>query len=194
MSSASRQEANSSRRKRQRTSLILEGSTMSSSTALQQMAVVRRPRGTGNRRPIDKVLPNIAMDDLVATQQTQDLVTPNAPCTIMGMRWQIGFRCNSGTATASGSVAWAIIILRDGRTANTMSFTGGSNLYEPEQDVLAFGRFESVDDASDSKFHEVGQTKTMRKLRVGDKITFIALGTASNETRVRGTVQLFCKF
>ncbi len=146
-------------------------------------------------RPIDKVLPNVLMAAVVAAQQTQDLVTAATACTALGIRWVLTFRNVTGTATATGTVAWAIIILRDGRTANTISLTAGANLYEPEQDVLAFGRVNSIDDVTAQGGPPVeGQTKTMRKLKIGDKITFLAFGTAGNETSIAGTIQLFCKF
>lgn len=158
--------------------------------------VVFRNPGGRSKRPIDKALPCIVMAGLQAVQQTQDLVTPSAPCTVMGLRWEICMWSDVTSATADGEVAWAIIILRDGRTANTMSKTGGANLYEPEQDVLAFGREIVLQNANEngSKTKVVGNTKTMRKLKVGDKITFIALGTTNGQTEVRGTVQVFCKF
>jgi len=165
------------------------------------MAAVNIPRfipgrvGARSRRPIDKVLPGISMSDLIGAQQTQDLVEPNSACTVVGIRWSLSFRLVAGSATADAVIGWAIIILRDGRTANTMSFTGGANLYEPEQDVLAFGRLQLVDGTTGNQLYHVNDmTKTMRKLKVGDKITFIALGSANGNTEVRGTVQLFCKF
>lgn len=157
--------------------------------------VMFRNPGGRSRRPIDKALPNISMTGLVGTQQTQDLVTPSAPCTVMGFRWAMSFYLDGG-ATGDSEISWAIIILRDGNTANTMSKTGGSNLYEPEQDVLAFGRQILMQNTNEneSRYNLVGNTKTMRKLKVGDKITFIALGNTNGNTSIRGTVQIFCKF
>lgn len=182
--------------KRRRTHLIQEeGSTSTTLLPMSSRTVVFKNPGGRARRPIDKALPCVFMTGLVNTQQTQDLVTPNAPCTVMGIRWSMDAWIDDSTATADAEIAWAIVILRDGRTANTMSKTGGSNLYEPEQDVLAYGRFILRDDAAGMAAHNFeGNTKTMRKLRVGDKITFLALGTASGNSDVRGTIQVFCKF
>ncbi len=151
-------------------------------------------------RPIDKVLPGISMDSLTNTQVVQDLVTAATACTATGLRWQIQAISTDTADTGQATGAWCIIILRDSRTAQTMSLTAGSNLYEPEQDVLAFGRWimASKGDATgtgpiNQMFN--GETKTMRKLKIGDKLSFIALGEAAGvEHSIRGTVQIFCKF
>ena len=150
-------------------------------------------------RPIDKVLPGINIANLVAAQQAQDLVTASTACTATGIRWSLGVISTDPADTGTCQGSWAIIILRDGDTAQTMSLTGGANLYEPEQDVLAFGRWEihAKGDATGtgpSAMHFEGETKTMRKLKIGDKLTLIALGTAAAEVRVGGTVQVFCRF
>ena len=150
-------------------------------------------------RPIDKVLPGIQIANLVAAQQAQDLVTATTACTATGIRWSMGVISTDVADTGTCQGAWAIIILRDGDTAQTMSLTGGSNLYEPEQDVLAFGRWEIMASGSaggngPAATHFEGETKTMRKLKIGDKLTLIALGTAGAEVRVGGTVQVFCRF
>lgn len=147
-------------------------------------------------RPIDKVLPGILMNTLAAAQASQDLVTAATACTATGIRWSLNIASDT-TVTAFAEGAWAIIILRDGNTANTMSFTGGANLYEPEQDVLAFGRFSVAGFSSTTgpaSQHFEGDTKTMRKLKIGDKLSLIALGEATNTCKVSGTVQVFCRF
>ena len=150
----------------------------------------------GSGRPIDKVLPCLNMVNLDSTQQVQDLVTAATACTATGIRWSFDINA-SHASTAVTSVAWAIVILRDGRTANTLAISAGSNLYEPEQDVLAFGRgtvMQSSSTAGPKSVHFEGDTKTMRKLKIGDKLTFIALGEATNVTELLGTVQVFCRF
>ncbi len=151
-------------------------------------------------RPIDKVLPNVNIVSLVNVQQVTDLVTAATACTATGIRWDLDIISTDANDVGTSSGAWAIIILRDSRTAQTMSLTSGSNLYEPEQDVLTFGRWhiQSKGDATGTgptvkSF--TGETKTMRKLKIGDKLTLIALaGAAIVENTLSGTVQIFCKF
>jgi hypothetical protein len=150
-------------------------------------------------RPIDKVLPNV---NLIVTnaQQTQDLVTAATACTATGIRWNLNMFSPDSADVGTTYGSWAIIILRDGRTANTLSLTTGSNLYEPEQDVLAYGTWalQAKGDATGvgpANLHSEGDTKTMRKLKIGDKLTFIALGvSATEQTHVFGCIQIFCKF
>lgn len=176
-------------------------------TASSSSATRKRQRGSlrsgvvfvRSSRPIDKVLPGVDLTDIVAAQQSQDLVTASTACTATGIRWSLN-ACARTTADAGNAKgAWAIIILRDGDTAQTMSLTGGSNLYEPEQDVLAFGRWQvqlkgdATGTGPTCKFFE-GETKTMRKLKIGDKLTLIAIGEAGNEVDLTGTVQVFCRF
>lgn len=166
---------------------------------------VKRQRGGGGggvvfvrgARPIDKVLPGISMSGLVAAQTAQDLVTATTACTATGIRWSLTVGGDAAANSALAQGAWAIIILRDGDTAQTMSLTGGSNLYEPEQDVLAFGRWAvrgpgSTTGPNVNMFN--GETKTMRKLKIGDKLTLIALGEAVNSVALVGSVQVFCRF
>ncbi len=151
-------------------------------------------------RPIDKVLPGVNMLNLVNVQVTQDLVTAATACTATGIRWSLNAISTDTADVGIAAGAWAIIILRDSRTAQTMSFTAGSNLYEPEQDVLSFGRwlFSGKGDATGvgpGSMHFSGETKTMRKLKIGDKLSIIALGGAGAvEMTFSGTVQIFCKF
>lgn len=173
----------------------------SSSSASARSGKRRRAPGgvvfvQSGARPIDKVLPGIAMNPLVAAQLDQDLVTAATACTATGIRWSLNV---TGTVASAALCegGWAIVILRDGRTANTMSFTGGANLYEPEQDVLAFGRWSVKGTTANNgpgSMHFEGDTKTMRKLKIGDKLAFIALGEATNSVEVTGTVQVFCRF
>ena len=122
------------------------------------------------------------------------LVTAGTACTVMGIRWDLRLRCNDATATADGEVAWVIVIVRDGQTISTINNTAANNLYEPEQDVVAFGWGTTVDIDSDTRTAWVGTTKSMRKLKIGDTMVFAVLGTANNSSRIKGTIQLFCKF
>ncbi len=151
-------------------------------------------------RPIDKVLPGVSIVDLVNAQQVQTIITASTACTATGLRWFFNVGSDDVSDVGLLSGAWAIIILRDGRTANTLSLTGGANLYEPEQDVLAFGAYMvmgqgDVTGVGPGIMSYQGDTKTMRKLKIGDALTFIALGdSATKGVTINGTIQVFCKF
>ncbi len=97
---------------------------------------------------------------------------------------------DAGAAAVRG--AWSIVIVRDGLSANSMSLTDGASLYDPEQDVLAFGAILIRDSTLNTMSFE-GNTKTMRKLKMSDKLVFLATGIATNTFRVGGIIQLFCK-
>lgn len=138
----------------------------------------KRPRMSMTKRPIDKKLVNVFHGN-PGTQVSTDLTTATFPCTITGLRWAIK---NSGL----NNVHWCIIVLRDGMTADTIATSDGSTLYNPEQDVLAFGV------QKDDSMTAEGSTKTMRKLQGGDKIVFLSKAAASGGT-TSGIIQLFCK-
>ena len=144
------------------------------------------------RRPIDKELKFVAQT-LGTAQVTTVLKTTTFPCTITGLRWDMS--ATSNLTTGASTMVWAIVITRDGNAVSTMSQSNGSDFYTPEQDVLTFGvrSFPDADLNGPLESHWVGSTKTMRKLKQGDVLNFIALGTAAAQGTVRSVVQFFCK-
>ncbi len=145
-------------------------------------------------RPIDKQLINVAGAALDATQDEVTLFTTTFPATITGLRWSMGFIQDAGTAETA--CKWAIIVARDQIAASALVLTSGSSMYQPEQNVLAYGS--AISDlptaagwTGATRFE--GSTKTMRKLQTGDKILFIAKGEATNTWAYDGTVQFFVK-
>jgi hypothetical protein len=141
------------------------------------------------KRPIDKKLINVVVNNLVAANQTVDLYTASFPGTITGLRWDLAFQ-RTVTNTTIANYGWAIVLQPQGTTVSTMSLTG--SLYDPEQMVMAFGRGNSFDPSQDPSMF-VGDTKSMRKLKAGDKLVFVAFGTATHEHEIGGTVQFFYK-
>ncbi len=142
------------------------------------------------RRPIDKSLVNVVLASLAATQANTELIAATFPCTITGMRWDLTAIQSGGTGSSNGK--WAIVVNRDGLALSTMSLTTGGTLYEPEEDVLAFGSW-IMDNNPPEGRSWVGSTKTMRKLKLGDRLQFIAKGVATELTDILGTIQFFCK-
>lgn len=143
------------------------------------------------KRPIDKGLVCINQS-LSSTQQSTDLVQATFPCTATGIRWDGDF---ASDATSAVFGYWAIVIVRDGNAASTLSDTDGASLYEPEQDVLAYGHFHCADfdsGAGSIQSHISGNTKSMRKLMGGDKLVFIQKSSAA-VGNFHGCVQVFCK-
>lgn len=134
-----------------------------------------------NKRPIDKKLISISKTNST-TQQSTDLITATFPCTITGLRWSFAM-------SGSSVIHWAIVILRDGETLDALGQGDASTLYNPEQNVMAFG---VVNALSTDHVHPEGSTKTMRKLQGGDKIVFV-MDCSSATGSVNGCVQLFCK-
>ncbi len=156
-----------------------------------QMSIPQRIFRTGGRvkRPVDKAIINVTKAAVAGSQVSTTLFTTTFPCTIVGLRWTITFMQDAGTGGTF--INWAIIILRDGQTADTLATSDGSTLYNPEQDVMTFGVIQ-IDNNTETK-DNTGETKTMRKMQGGDKLEFIAIGVATNTVTIRGTIQFFCK-
>ena len=157
------------------------------------MSKRRRTDGVSRRvsRPIDKSLV-VVNQSLSTTQQSTLLFSVTFPCTVVGLRWVL-----DGTTSTAGNNTffWAIVLVRDGNTANTMLVADTNTLYEPEQNALAWGHGAPRDvDAGGgpAAVHVEGQTKTMRKLMIGDRIFMIQIAEAA-VGNFEGAVQFFCK-
>ncbi len=154
----------------------------------------KRARTSGVRvaRPIEKDLIVVNQEGIAGTQVQVNLKVHAFPATIVGLRWSLS--CIQDAGTALSQLTWAIVVLPDGNTtANNMSATNGSSMYQPEQQVLAFGNASGTGADLGGPTQFDGTTKTMRKLRSGDRIAFIALAEATNTYKVFGTVQFFSK-
>lgn len=147
------------------------------------------------KRPIDKKLINVGSAGLTNAEVAVDIYpAASFPGTITGLRWEIAFMRNTGAGVVS-SYRWAIIVVPAGTAVNTMSMTSASSLYDPEQMVLAFGcgTTPATAQAGAANIH-TGSTKSMRKLKAGDKLTFIALADNAAATIIfNGTIQFFYK-
>lgn len=146
------------------------------------------------KRPIDKKLTNVLIQNLVAAKQDATLYdSATFPGTITGLRWELSAVRSGGTATTFGHFAWAIVVVPAGTTISNLSLTSAGSLYDPEQMVLAFGRGCTWDASAGEVLMYEGSTKAMRKLKAGDKLVFTAFGTATERHDITGTVQFFYK-
>ncbi len=145
------------------------------------------------RRPIDKKIVSVQKDNIAAaTQVTTDLLTATFPCTVVGLRWDL--HSVDATAGVVSELNWVIVLLRDGLSAQTISTSDGGDMYTPEQDVMAWGVMARTNDLEGS-FMWKGDTKTMRKLMAGDKITIAIRNNHATDahTTFYGAIQFFCK-
>ena len=109
------------------------------------------------------------------TQSVQSLYTAAKPIKVTKMRVQVNFN----NSTAAGVIVttplyYAVVIVPDGYSPNTIS-TGGGQMYEPSQMLIACGQFVDVQQMYDF------WVPTSRRLKEGDSIQFIlANSTAYN--------------
>ena len=157
----------------------------------------RRMDGGGYqaKRPIDKKLLVVNKANVVGSNQSLDLLAPTSPCTVCGIRWSLMAGPNGGTSGNQHDFQWAIVLLPDGNTVDNPATVDGQIMYQPEQHVLAFGSSSSDGTAfvSQEGQHFEGTSKSMRKLKEGDKVVFVCRGVATEPSRIFGTVQVFCK-
>ncbi len=163
----------------------------------------KRRRTTGGFRvavrPVDKAITAVSLTGVSTTQQQTVLVSAATACTVLGIRWSFFVEGDGGTSTLPHDYRWAIILLKEGQTADNMGQTNAAHFYDPEQNVLAWGFGTSRTDSDEINFlgapdHWESKSKSMRKLMIGDRIAFIVRGTATQTVRVLGAVQMFCKF
>ena len=152
------------------------------------------------KRPIDKSLIYINQD--FGTSQTAvDLLTVTYPCTIVGLRWDMIIQQVATVGTMNHIPgAWAIVLQREGLTLDTLGLANGTTLYNPEQQVLAFGSASlyltqvAGDVVKNDKIHHSGATKTMRKMQGGDKLVLVCRSNVSDTPlNIGGAIQFFCK-
>lgn len=150
------------------------------------------PLVQGSRRPTAKELIFVAQTATTSNVETT-LKTTTFPCTIVGLRWSIGF---TSTTANDHTVNWIIVIVKDGNSANTISQGNGADMYTPEQNVMAFGTVNLMSNAEtggNMNANVQGSTKTMRKLQGGDLLKFISFSNVATSTIINGVVQFFCK-
>lgn len=130
--------------------------------------------------------------------------------TVTGLRWnfavwgyQTGGAGVAGPIQCNATVKWIIVVVREGRAAAVPAlwFDDLKDLYQPEEDVLAFGikTFAPCEPATSfgKPVHFLGATKTMRKLKSGDQLYLIwavrKVGATSETFDLHGHIQVFQK-
>ncbi len=142
-----------------------------------------------SKRPIAKNIISILLAT-VSTQVNTVLVTNTFPCTITGLRWDIGAVSDAGTV--NGTCSWAIVKVNDGQAVQNIQGGNGTEFYSPEPDVMAFGRTVMTPANQATTVQWTGSTKSMRKMQGGDTLQFICAGESTNTVEVHGAIQFFC--
>ncbi len=163
----------------------------------------KRRRGPVGRvaapRPIDKSIISISQATVGATKVSTTLITATTACTLLGIRWSFYIQGDAGTEGNAHDYVWWISYIQDGENATNPNLADAASFLSPEQNVLAFGigtsRVDAAGSSTDTPLNErwVGNTKTMRKLRIGDRVQFHVQGVATETVRCRGAVMFFCK-
>jgi len=144
------------------------------------------------KRPIDKQIKAVSLA-CDTSQNATTLYTCTYPVTITGLRWDLNLTVED-TAT-NVRAAWAIIVIKDGYSANSIALSNAADFYTPESNVLACGMLCAMETlgagttVDDSRSH----TKTMRKLQAGDVLQLIQVSNNGTSSNFNGVVQFFAK-
>ena len=130
---------------------------------------------SGPKRPIEKFNTNGILTQVGPTKQTVDLFTANMAQTLVGLKINGNIYVDPNEY---GAVVIAVV--REGNSANEISFTNGQSQYEPEQDVLWSFLLGGITDQNSVNIDD--DSKAMRKLNNGDKIVLIVDGSTSDST------------
>lgn len=148
--------------------------------------------------PIEKFIISLNMP-ISDFKLTSILKTIQFPATITGLRWNFATENISVTAIEDGQIdaVWFIYVSRDGISNASININWpdqSSQTITSSQNVLAHGTVTAIGSIAKHPAwnHYKGQAKTARKLKAGDDLLFITLGTAAN-AQIKGTVQFFLR-
>lgn len=151
------------------------------------------------KRPIDKKLMVVQLNNIVALQQGLTLTAGGNgavfPGTLTGIRWSLSVVRTAYSVGTLSFMNWAIVVVPAGTAVSQLALGNGNSMYDPEQHVLAFGTAHFIENARstvNTRYFE-GSTKSMRKLKSGDNLMIIAFGTATEACSLFGTIQWFYK-
>ncbi len=147
----------------------------------------------GSKRPIDQSIIVCEHDNIGNTQKQTVIRTAGMAETLIRTIIRGGSTKDSDTSSVSG--ACAIVLVRDGQSAENLAIINAASLYTPEQDVIWFwnDKLPSGADANYTKSLD-GDVKTMRKLRKNDTLVFITkTDSSTNGMSLNATVRTFFK-
>lgn len=153
--------------------------------------------GRGTVRPIDKTIWVLDIDTQAINPVARTLgPVINVPCTATGLRWSFNITSLDLVGTEPNTISWAIVLVREGGAVGNIAIAGSQSMYDPEQNVLAFGTSDisGLGTPGMGREHVEGTTKTMRKLRAGDNLHFTIRSDPLKPVKVFGSFQMFCRF
>ena len=151
----------------------------------------------GAKRPVQKTWTTVDLDTIGTTFQTTNLGTVQDPITIVSWRWHIMYDHSGGTPSVGRILSMGVYIQREGLAATpSVSLINGTTFVTPEENCIIARHFEysgaEIDNGSPHSWE--GHTKTMRKMKDGDTVTFWAINSDNtNTSRIHGSILFFAK-
>ena len=140
------------------------------------------------KRVILKIMKNF-ISSFGTGQAAVTLFTATDPVTLVRI---VGSNMITGVSVA-GTGGMLIVLVREGFAPLTMNITSGNAIYERPNDVLWGSLYRNpAADANMHIFQEI-DVKGMRKLKRGDRIDILNLGSAGNVINSIGSLTLFFK-
>ncbi len=158
------------------------------------MSKRRRKFGRVARRPIDKQIITISQT-VPINGETTILTILRGATTLTGLRWNFGVASNQDISDVQYN--WALVIVKDGDTANALNVGNNQQMYTPEQNVMSWGTgilTKTSSSAGPATHQWEGTTKSMRKMMEGDNLTMVFTSNVTNGVIIHGAIQLFLMF
>jgi len=137
---------------------------------------------------LEKLLLNQSFSGITATQVGATLFTCTTSCTLLGL--MISGNAIQAAGTGPAFSRGALVIVRDGYTANTM-LAGNGPMYKPEEAIWVF--WDIVVRNNTNSINLDKKVKTKRKLKEGDTLQFMWAGSNTDTTTVDMIVQFWSK-
>ncbi len=151
----------------------------------------------GAKRPIQKTWVSVVQATIGTTAQITNLGIVTVPVTIVSWRWHFNYRGDGGTSATERTLVIGCYLSREGtQLSPDIDLTDGATFAVPEENVI-FARaitFNEADIEAGQAHTYEGFTKTMRKLKAGDRVNiFVVCSSATQTCQVNGEILLFAK-
>lgn len=147
------------------------------------------------KRQVEKVLKAVNLSLTGAVQGDTPLFTATDPVTLTGLHWSVNAdRATDATVAGGKGGVWAIIISRQGIAVTSLNGTNGADVYTPEEQCIVASNYSTSPIAQGQYQWVSGSTKSMRKLKCGDTVHFIAKGLdADGDVNIGAVITFFTK-
>ena len=146
------------------------------------------------KRTVVRSNSNVVLQATVAQESRDIYICTSARETVVRI---VGFMNMQWQNVTSGEAGVAIVKLRKDISDPIISLVDGDPIVEDEyvRDVMwsFLGSGHGAVGGPSTSFNQLIDVKGMRKMRVGDKMVLLTLGSQANQAKIRGNLNVFAK-